>query len=705
MRTRVALRLAMMIAVATGIVGASRAWVGAQQAQPRAAAVVPIDPDDIGGVVTSAKGPEAGVWVIAETKDTPTKFARIVVTDDQGRYVVPDLPPANYDVFVRGYGLLDSKRQSARPGQQLNLSATVAPDAKAAAQVYPAAWWISMLSLPSGADEQLKFQQNIKTCYDCHQLGGTPTREMMPYVTGRSTLEKWETRLKFGPSGPSMFATFQSFGPHRHVLPDWTDRIAKGEAPKTAPPRPTGAERNLVVSLWDWGTPLDGRADNAAADLRDPRRLAADRKIYGVSQMTDSLNVLDPDENTAKVVKVPTSAPPLVSTFSAAASPSPVFGSDIWKRTADPRSVGIDAKGRVWLTVRTRSERQVRPTCGGPGANKYAKYYPLRGGNKQVGIYDPKTEKFETVDTCFSTDHNEMSPDNFIYYGSNDSIGWVDMNAWDRTHDPEQSTGWCPAVVDTNGDGKVTEGWTEPDEPVESDPGKDHRIRFGCYAIAIDEKDHSVWCSGVQPQNNTLVRIEKGSNPPQTCRAEVYVPPAAPGQPVIGTGGITIDGNGIVYDAWRVSGHLTAFDRRKCKSTKDAKADGQSCPEGWTIYNNTAEPTYSNSSYKAMESYLLYRDRWDTLGFGDAPLYSTVNTDSFELFDPRTKRFVTLRVPYPMSFFARSGSGRVDNPNTGWKGKGFWSSYSTYASWHIEGGKGTLPKAVKFQMRPSPLAK
>jgi hypothetical protein len=47
----------------------------------------------------------------------------------------------------------------------------------------------------------------------------------------------------------------------------------------------------------------------------------------------------------------------------------------------------------------------------------------------------------------------------------------------------------------------------------------------------------------------------------------------------------------------------------------------------------------------------------------------------------------------------------VDNSNTGWKGKGFWSSYSTYASWHIEGGKGSLPKVVKFQMRPDPLAK
>src|SRR5688572_13347477 len=65
---------------------------------------IPIDSDDIAGVVTGTRGPEAGVWVIAETRDLPTAFAKIVVTDDGGRFVVPDLPKANYSVWVRGYG-------------------------------------------------------------------------------------------------------------------------------------------------------------------------------------------------------------------------------------------------------------------------------------------------------------------------------------------------------------------------------------------------------------------------------------------------------------------------------------------------------------------------------------------------------------------------------------------------------------------------
>src|SRR5579872_6762626 len=73
--------------------------------------------NDIAGTVTGAKGPEAGVWVIAETRDLPTKYVKIVVTDDQGRYLLPDLPKANYDVWVRGYGLIDSPRTKTALGK------------------------------------------------------------------------------------------------------------------------------------------------------------------------------------------------------------------------------------------------------------------------------------------------------------------------------------------------------------------------------------------------------------------------------------------------------------------------------------------------------------------------------------------------------------------------------------------------------------
>ena len=113
---------------------------------------VDIDNDDLGGVVTSANGPEAGVWVIAETADLPTKFVRIVVTDDQGRYLLPDLPSAGYSVWVRGYGLVDSPKVEAAPGRIVNLTAVVAPNARAAAEYYPAGYWFSLLEPPDKSE-------------------------------------------------------------------------------------------------------------------------------------------------------------------------------------------------------------------------------------------------------------------------------------------------------------------------------------------------------------------------------------------------------------------------------------------------------------------------------------------------------------------------------------------------------------------------
>src|SRR5258705_8677969 len=189
---------------------ASLTWVHAQQ---RSAAAVAIDPDDIGGVVTSTNGPEAGVWVIAETSDLPTKFARLVVTDDQGRYVLPDLPRANYQVFVRGYGLVDSPRVAAKPGQRLALEAVVAPDARAAAQVYPANYWLSLMEIPKGDVSDKDVLLETKACYSCHQVGDLVTRDISRNLGSyTSSLDAWDHHVAVGPNGPGMTANFKRMG-------------------------------------------------------------------------------------------------------------------------------------------------------------------------------------------------------------------------------------------------------------------------------------------------------------------------------------------------------------------------------------------------------------------------------------------------------------------------------------------------------------
>src|SRR5712664_4409266 len=139
-------------AVAIGVallLSASQASINAGQATGSA---IPIDADDIGGVVTGPNGPEAGVWVIAETNDLPTKMVKIVVTDDQGRYVLPDLPKANYTLWVRGYGLVDSPKVMTVPGKIVNLTAVAAPNEAAAAEYYPPVYWLSMAKMPDKSE-------------------------------------------------------------------------------------------------------------------------------------------------------------------------------------------------------------------------------------------------------------------------------------------------------------------------------------------------------------------------------------------------------------------------------------------------------------------------------------------------------------------------------------------------------------------------
>src|SRR5262249_15138644 len=122
-------------------------WSGRSAAQSRRPAVQ-IDADDIGGVVTSASGPEAGVWGIAETRELPTRFSRVVVTDEQSRVVGPDLPKATYDGWGRGYGLVDSQKVKVALGKDVDLTAVIAPNDRRAADYYPPAYWYALLHIP-----------------------------------------------------------------------------------------------------------------------------------------------------------------------------------------------------------------------------------------------------------------------------------------------------------------------------------------------------------------------------------------------------------------------------------------------------------------------------------------------------------------------------------------------------------------------------
>ena len=685
-------------------------------AQPERDAIT-IDADDIGGIVTSSAGREAGVWVIAETTDLPTKFARIVVTDDRGRYVLPDLPNATYNIWVRGYGLVDSARMEARPGQSLNLNAVVAPDERAAAEYYPPSSWLSLMKIPDGNPDMAA----TATCaLVCHQMGGKATREITPATETigpfESTTDAWVRRVRAGPSGAFMVGWFNPYGVQ--LYPAWTDRIAAGDVP-TAPPRPSGIERNLVVSMWDWGAVNGFIHDAAPADKRNPV-VPKDTRIYGPGQTHDMLFWVDPVNHTDGAIPIPTrdsdlraiardgGGSPLPRDMGQQRHPSPYWGDeDIWTAISEPRSGQMDHKGRVWTGFRIRRDEKQPAFCRSGSTNRFAKYFPLDPrpnsniGGKQTGFFDPKTKQWTLIDTCWWFDHNDFveDADDTLYSGMDDVLGWINTRVFDETQDEQAAQGWCPAVLDTNGDGMITE-WTEPDEPI--DPTKDHRISFSCYSVGASPLDHSAWCNGTGRQ---VVRVERGSNPPETCKAEVYEVPED--HPATGSRGVEVDSQGVVWINFTGANYIGSFDRGKCQVLNGPTATGQHCPEGWTFYSTIVGPIFEGTNIAADKTYLINVDRFGALGLGrEVPVTYPENSDALIALSRETNEWVTLRVPYPMgAIFTKQVHGRIDDPLGGWKGRALWANTGNYALWHVEGGKGTRGKVVKFQLRPEPLAK
>src|SRR5262249_32263023 len=314
------MRIDNLLSSSIVVVGVSvllSAWLTARPDAQPAPRTVQIDSDDIGGVVTGKSGPEAGVWVIAQTSELGTRFAKMVVTDDQGRYVIPDLPQATYDVWVRGYGLVDSPKVKSPRGKIVNLTAVPAPSPKAAAEYYPAIYWFAMLKIPdkslfpgtgtdgNGMPAMYKTQEQwlnavqLNGCGNCHQIGDKATREIPAALgTFNSSVDAWQRRLLSGPGGNSM-ATFIALmntadGGHVRRLAEWTDRIKAGEIPSAVPPRPHGVERNLVVTVHDWLSPKYYIHDLTTTDRRKPT-VNGYGLIYGSTELSsEDQPVFDP---------------------------------------------------------------------------------------------------------------------------------------------------------------------------------------------------------------------------------------------------------------------------------------------------------------------------------------------------------------------------------------------------------------------------
>ena len=691
--------------------------VDAAAAAVGAAATVAIDADDIGGMVRGAKGPEAGVWVIAETTDLPTRFTRSVVTDDQGRYVIPDLPTANYQVWVRGYGLVDSPKMRAKPGQTLDLMAVEAPSAAAAAHYYPAIYWFTMMKIPPAKDfggstdipknltrEGWRKQMNNVDCVGCHQLGQEATRTI-PAQFGKfaSGEDAWIRRISAGQYGEQMTNRIagQWAGVPYKYFGDWTDRVAKGDLPKAKPPRPTGIERNLVVTTWDWSTPDKYLHDLIASDRRDPT-VNANGPLYGSPEYsTDNAPILDPKTSTVSYFKMPVADPGMPESLGPGhaasvkpAAPSAYWGDrQLWDTRANNHNAMIGKDGRIWLAASVRGLDNPA-WCKKGSENEYAKVFPLEKSQRQAAVLDLKTKEYKFIDTCFGTHHPQFGydTDNTLWMsGTGPVAGWINTKVFDETGNAEKATGWFPFVLDSNGNGKLDEFGDKAEE------GKDTRYNPGSgpYAVMPHPTDGSIWyTSGVFAGRPGFLRFD-----PKTKLSEFYELPAE----AVGVRGGDIGADGVVYGSGS-GGHLIAFDRRKCKGPLNGpKATGNHCPEGFTLtkYPGPGFDEVPNSSAEA--SYYTWVDHHDAVGLGkDVPISTANLQDGFAALV--NGKMILMKVPYPMGYYAKGLDARIDDPKAGWKGRGLWSASGDRTPWLNERGKGAYPMAVHIQVRPNPLA-
>ncbi len=748
---------------------------------------VPAPTGIIQGVVQSEKGPEAGVWVIAETKDLLTNFIKIVVTDDQGKFLVPDLPAANYKVWVRGYGLVDSTPLTMKPAtNSITLKTTTAKTPQEAAKVYPGDYWLSLMEPPAkslfpgtgnqgnGLGTNMRSQEQwmnqLKSgCNFCHQLGNQLTRTLDDVYQAepniKTSLDAWDRRLHGGVRGDSMYATLSSMGHDGSlkVFADWSDRIAKGEVPP-APKRPQGIERNIVATLWDVGDDHSFMHDQITTNKNHPT-VNAGGPAYAVSAGHGQLVVLDPKENSTYAIDIPTrdDRANVPSRFPKPAMPSLHWGNEwLWSNPpynpADPHNPMIDTKGRVWTTSKIRGRTEPTWCNDAKLGNKSADWFPLTNSGRQTSFYDPKTQKWQLIETCYSTHHLQFDndPDETVYFNelSGPIVGWVNTKVYDKTlaetkdefKAERAAVGWCGQVLDTNGDGKITRPWNNgvsnalsgnellyqgdtggaapaarggaaPEAPAGGggrrggrggptapyDPKLDTLVRYNLYSVIPSPVDDTVWGVSENPFPGMLVRVQIGKNPPESCKTTIFKVP----DPGFDPRGIDIDTNGVVWTDLAGSSQLASFDVRKCKDLDGpAKTDGSQCKEGWALFT-TDGPKLKGTNVPADFQYFNWVDQQNISGLGkNTPFATGSNSDSLLALNPQNGSWIKFRVPYPLGFYARGMDGRIDDPNpANWKGRGLWTNYGTHFVWHIEGGKGTKGKIVHFQVRPNPLAR
>lgn len=630
-----------------------------------------VDPetDGIAGRVVNVTGAgEAGVWVVAETADLPTHYRKIVVTDDEGRFLLPALPPARYSLWVRGYGLKDSLPQHATRGEVVTLDVFGATDARDAAKVLPANYWFSLYEPPSGSHVPAPFTsqdhwiaQMKLGCMLCHQLGGDITR-IWPREADWDVIWKRAGNMDRSADRNGREALAKS-------LAAWNARIAAGEVPPM-PPRPSGAERNVVVTQWEWGRKDSYIHDEIATDKRNPT-LYPYGKVYGVDIGQDKLWALDPVTHKVTSYDIPTR-----NGFNTPWNLHAFQSWNVYVNPANPHNPMMDDTGKVWMTTQIRAESPAdRPkftkhvlTADVEGiSDDMAETLAEDEGNhhRQLGYFDTKTEKFVLIDTAYGTHHLQFDWQGRLWTtGDSVALGMFDPSKFDAD-DPEGT------------EGAAQTAWVKVDRATRKS------LSGGGYGIIVSPVDGSVWRASpaADGPGNKIMKFD----PKVRTFTDYPLPP-----PARGPRGIDATTDGTLWFGTG-SGHLGRFDPRTERFTY------------WESPGPKLKGTGAGTG-SADFHYYIWVDQFDTLGMGkDKVILTGTNSDSLLVFDPAAETFTVLRVPYPLGMFHRGLDGRIDDPDGGWKGRGLWVNYGGDPIRFTE--KTAIGYISQIQFRPHPLAR
>ena len=450
--------------------------------------------------------------------------------------------------------------------------------------------------------------------------------------------------------------------------------------------------------------------DLIASDRRNPT-VNGYGPLYGSTEYsTDNLPILDPETNTASTFHAPVRDPdtariarPRPRRHEHTVRSRPPIGAmnKMWDSKVNNHNSMIDQKGRVWLAAAIRAADNPA-FCKRGSDNPSAKLFPIEKNVRQIGMLDPKTMKYTFVDTCFGTHHLQFGYDanNTVWAsGGGPVLGWVNTKMFDETGDAAKSQGWTAFVLDTNGNGKRDEDYVQPNQPVDPEEGQAHCRRILCGDAKSGRRLDMGDCRRVRRQGRRVAR-RSGSEPA---------------------------GNGDLGNLQYPAAGLWAARRRYRQQRRRLgvarqRAYRQLRPQP---LQGTAERTDSRPAITAPRagnstnirvlglkaSAITALRRAITAGSistirsvlaNDVPM-STGNLND-GLIALKDGKMVTLRVPYPMGFYAKGFDGRIDDPNAGWKGRGLWTSSGDRTPWLKEGGKGRMPMVVHFQLRPDPLA-